>query len=482
VPPVALWLILPARAVAVIERMDVFRSSGGVTPASTDRWMPTSRGCVDMGAMNDQRVDSTRAGRRDASSGATACPPIGPGGRRTGLAHALFYATLGGAVAMALVRSSPSAAQAALEVGLVVLLVAWYSYWVVRRGLEVGSSIRVGALHFGGSALLWTALLALDPAYELLSFTAFAQVLGYLRWRAAILGAALACILVHVPQSVRAGGVDLGHVVFSLVGLAVLTLFILSVRLITEQSHRRQRLIDELEATREELARTARHAGMLEERQRLAGEIHDTLAQAFTSIVMLLEAVQAGLDSGSKKVAGHIEQALHTAREALGEARRLVWSLRPESLERGSLPEALRRVTSQLAEQTGIAAHMVVTGEARPLPAALEITLLRTAQEALANVRRHAHARQVTLTLSYMDDVTVLDVCDDGVGFDPGILPTGPGRQGGLGLVAMRERVEALGGSLTVESSPGQGSTLVVELPATLRLADATDGSEARSR
>jgi signal transduction histidine kinase len=380
---------------------------------------------------------------------------------------------------MALVRSSPSPARIALAGALVAVLAAWYSYWIVRRGHDVASSTGLGALYFGGGALLWTALLALDPAYALLSFTGFAQVLGYLSWRAAILAGALASILVHVPQAVRVGGVDVGHVVFGLVGLGGLTLIMLSMRVITEQSHRRQQLIDALEATREELARTERRTGVLEERQRLAGEIHDTLAQAFTSIVMLLEAAQAALDSGSKEVAGHIEQALHTAREALREARRLVWSLRPESLERGSLPEALRRATSQLAHQTGIAARTVVTGEARRLPATLEITLLRAAQEALANVRRHARARHVTVTLSYMGDVAELDVCDDGVGFDPVALPMEPGRQGGLGLVVMRERVEALQGSLTVESAPGQGSTLVVELPTDPRRADAAGQNQA---
>jgi signal transduction histidine kinase len=395
------------------------------------------------------------------------------------VSHVLFYGTLPIAATMALVRSSPSPARIALAAVLVTVLAAWYSYWIVRRGHDVASSTGLGALYFGGGALLWTALLALDPAYALLSFTGFAQVLGYLSWRAAILAGALASILVHVPQAVRVGGVDGGHVVFGLVGLGGLMLIMLSMRVITDQSHRRQQLIDALEATREELARTERRTGVLEERHRLAGEIHDTLAQAFTSIVMLLEAAQAALDSGSKEVAGHIEQALHTAREALREARRLVWSLRPESLERGSLPEALRRATSQLAHQTGIAARTVVTGEARRLPATLEITLLRAAQEALANVRRHARARQVTVTLSYMEDIAVLDVCDDGVGFDPGALPMEPGRQGGLGFVAMRERVEALQGTLTVESAPGQGSTLVVELPTDLRRADGAGQNEA---
>ena len=395
------------------------------------------------------------------------------------MAHAFFYGTLAIAATMALARSSLSAARLTVEMGLVAGLTGWYSYWIVRRGQDITSSPAVGVVYFGGSAALWLALLALNPAYELLSYSAFAQVLGYLPWRPALLAAALASILVHVPQTIRTGSIGVGHVAFGLIGLGVLTLIILSLRAITEQSTRRQQLIDALEATREELALTERRAGVLEERQRLAGEIHDTLAQGLTSIVMRLEAAQAALDAGSKEVAGHIEQSLHTAREALREARHLVWSLRPESLERGSLPEALSRATSQLAHQTGMSARTVVTGEARGLPVALEITLLRAAQEALANVRRHAHARHVTVTLSYMEDVAVLDVCDDGVGFNPGLLSTEPGWQGGLGLVAMRERVETLQGSLTVESVPGQGSTVVVAIPIHRRVAEAAGESEA---
>jgi len=193
---------------------------------------------------------------------------------------------------------------------------------------------------------------------------------------------------------------------------------------------------------------------------------------------MLLEAAQAALRSGSTELAGHLEQSLRVARDALGEARQLVWALRPESLERGSLPEALERATFQLTEQTGIASRTVVTGQPRQLPATLEITLLRAAQEALSNVRRHANARQVAVTLSYMEGVTVLDVCDDGVGFDPIAQPRPPDREGGLGLVAMRERVEMLKGSLSVESAPGRGCTLVVELPTGPSLVEAAVGTE----
>ena len=207
---------------------------------------------------------------------------------------------------------------------------------------------------------------------------------------------------------------------------------------------------------------------MLEERQRLAREIHDTLAQGFTSIVMHLEATDGTLDSNPMTAKGHVDQAHSTARESLAEARRLVWALRPEALERSSLPEALQRAAEGWSEETGIPASAVITGAPWSLHPEVEVTLLRAGQEALANVRKHAQASQVTVTLSYLEEVIVLDVQDDGIGFDPLHANGASNSDGGsgFGLVAMRERAEQLGGTMVIESDQGQSTTLVVEIPA----------------
>ncbi|MCW5858307.1 MAG: sensor histidine kinase [Caldilineales bacterium] len=233
---------------------------------------------------------------------------------------------------------------------------------------------------------------------------------------------------------------------------------------ILRQSMRRQSLIHELEATQKELAASERRAGVLAERQRLAHEIHDTLAQGFTSIVMHLEAAEQGLPGNEAVVRRHLDFARRTARESLEQARRVVQDLQPQQLDQATLAEAIERVSAAWAEETGLRANVAITGAPRPLPPELEVTLLRTAQEALANIRRHASAGQASLTLSYMPDLVVLDVQDDGVGV--GRLPTIAGPEGGFGLQAMRERVTQLGGTLLIESAPGEGTTLVVELPA----------------
>lgn len=220
---------------------------------------------------------------------------------------------------------------------------------------------------------------------------------------------------------------------------------------------RETRAREELERTRRELEQTSRQAGVLEERQRLAREIHDTLAQGFASIVVQLEAAEMAAQNETS-AGRYLEQARTAAREGLSEARRMVWAMRPEILENTSLPEALGRLLQRWQEESGVRAQFTLTGEPRPLHPELEVGLLRIAQEALANIRKHSRARQATLTLSYLNDMVLMDVQDDGVGLQPPI-------SGSFGLRSMRERVEALGGQMTVESEPGQGTTLAFSLP-----------------
>ena len=216
------------------------------------------------------------------------------------------------------------------------------------------------------------------------------------------------------------------------------------------------------------LVEQAQQAGVSQERQRLAHEIHDTLAQGFTSIVMHLEAAEGVLPSGSSPVQQYLEQARSIARDSLAEARRLMWALRPESLERSSLPEALADLAERWSKEGGATATTTIIGTPHSLIPEIEVTLLRVAQEALTNCRKYAQASQVVITLSYMINLVTLNVQDDGVGFDPAQLSTTePSAQstGGFGLMGMRERVEQLRGTLLVESAPGKGTTLMVAVP-----------------
>ena len=228
---------------------------------------------------------------------------------------------------------------------------------------------------------------------------------------------------------------------------------------VIEQSLERAALIEQLESTRAELAAAHHQAGVLAERHRLAGEIHDTLAQGFTSIVTLLQAAEASLGPGESGARRHLDLALVTARENLAEARTLVTALTPATLQAGSLGDTVQRVTGTTGAQVGIQAHAEVTGTARRLPTGTEVVLLRVCQEALANVRKHAAARQVSVRLCYADATVRLTVTDDGRGFDPHAA------NGGYGLKGMLERVRQAGGTIKLTSAPGAGTEVSAEVP-----------------
>ena len=228
-----------------------------------------------------------------------------------------------------------------------------------------------------------------------------------------------------------------------------------------EANERLEAALAENAALQEKLVEQARTAGVLDERARMAREIHDTLAQGLTGIVTQLQAADhaAGDPAAWRR---HHEAATALARESLTEARRSVDELRPEPLETGRLADAITEVAGKWSSRHGIPVQVTVTGEVRTMRPEAEVALLRTAQEGLANVGKHAQsATRVGITLSYMDQQTALDIRDDGPGFDLG-------RPGGYGLIAMRQRIEALSGTLQIESEVGGGTGISACLPAAL--------------
>ncbi|MYT04559.1 MULTISPECIES: sensor histidine kinase [Streptomyces] len=223
---------------------------------------------------------------------------------------------------------------------------------------------------------------------------------------------------------------------------------------IIEQSQERAALIAELDASRHEVSRLSAAHGALTERERMAREIHDTLAQGFTSLLMLVQAVEAELDHDVSQARRHLALMDETARLNLAEARALVADGTPADLEGSSLPDALCRLAARHA------AKLDVTGQVRPLPAGPEVVALRSCQEALTNCRKHAgSAAAVGIGLAYADDSLTLFVRDDGHGFDPGAV------HDGYGLAGLRARAAEAGGTVRVHSVPGDGTTVTVRLP-----------------
>jgi signal transduction histidine kinase len=232
------------------------------------------------------------------------------------------------------------------------------------------------------------------------------------------------------------------------------------IQQIMKQSAERADLVERLAATRADLAKANHAAGVLAERQRLAGDIHDTLAQAFTSMVMLTEAVEHEFTDAPENARRQLRLIARTARDGLAESRALVAALRPPQLHEGNLDNVLRELTERIGAELAINAHFETTGSTRPLPADTEIVLLRTGQEALANIRKHAKANDVRVRLLYEGDVVRLEIVDDGIGFDPAIV------NGGYGLRGMRARLSDVGGQVGVRSGPGQGTTVCAEISA----------------
>lgn len=202
--------------------------------------------------------------------------------------------------------------------------------------------------------------------------------------------------------------------------------------------------------------------GMLEERNRLAREIHDTLAQDLAAITLQLETADALLDAGveSERICMAIQKALLLSQISLDEVRRSVLDLRAAPLEGRTLAQALQALVERWRSETGIPVHFEIVGGNTPLPISVETGLYRIAQEALNNIERHADANQVTLRLLVTPDEIRLDIEDDGRGFKPG-------QSGGnsFGLVGMNERTKLLGGRMSIESNPGQGTRLEIVLP-----------------
>ena len=398
--------------------------------------------------------------------------------------NTVSYLMLGICLAISLVDASLQP----LQKGLVVLLTAtwggWYWVFVMQRTrLQIN---RLGMmLSFLGAIAISAALSWTHSAFTMLLFSFYGITFAMLpmRWASPLV------IAVSIILALRF--VDF-HSEFNLTSLSILVSFLLSgfftvllglfINNIIRQTSEKQKIIEDLNAARDGLAQAERQAGVLEERQRLASEIHDTLAQGFTSVVMHLEAAEQALERNPASARLHIDQARSTARDSLSEARRFVWALRPDMVQRETLDLALERVAQRWSEENSLPARVEISGESRPLTPPIEATLLRAAQEGLANVHKHARAAQVTLTLTYMDDEIILDVQDDGTGFDLEVAPLQARQEHrGYGLLSLQERASQLGGSLTVESAPGEGTTLVMALPTTGKTGlDARDSGDER--
>lgn len=204
----------------------------------------------------------------------------------------------------------------------------------------------------------------------------------------------------------------------------------------------------------------SRQAAVMAERDRFVRDVHDTLAHAFTGVIVQLEAADDAASRGFEAEAGaHIARAEAMARMGLQEARRSVMALRPQVLEGNDLSAALRELVTRMTDGTSVISEFAQGGVPRQLPPAWEEHLLRIGQEALTNAIRHGQAQRIVTELAFSDDAVLLRLTDDGHGFDA------KSPFDGLGLAGIRARVESIGGHLSISSAPGSGTTVAVSVP-----------------
>lgn len=377
---------------------------------------------------------------------------------------------------------SARAMDLAVDLGFAVLLIVcslryfsyhpWDSQGVAVSLLAAGSGLAYAAASFFGSSPktqglqragillalgLWLPLVVLAPSYGWCAFALFVAVYRVLRGHAALAASALIVASVSVGLLLMSRGEDLGLVLGPFFGGFVLSLAYRGLHRSLEDG---QNLIDQLVSTRAQLAQTEREAGTLVERNRLAGELHDTVVQRTASALLLLESAEQ-LGHSTPQVA----EARELLRESLTETRQLMHGLtKPETADQSFVAQV-----SALGEKYSApaAVTVAVVGEWRPIPEATAHVLLRVAQEALINAQKHAEAGSVSVTVTFFPESIGVDVADDGIGFDlsANSATEQDRRHDGYGLRAMAWRVGNVGGELNIESTPGRGTVVAAVIP-----------------
>ena len=381
------------------------------------------------------------------------------------------YVTLLIGLTLGLLGDSPSGA--ALTLALAAVAFVWVLFMYTLAGDRRRSQAWMRA-YMAGLLAIGAVMMVYRPAYFVFVITGFVHAFLLKPAPYAFAAVALSSMIINM-RIVYPVGVPDGwstYVVIVVIQTVAVGFGILGGEKISELSEQRRiavrelkKAIEENELLQEQLVVQAREAGVDEERQRMAREIHDTIAQGLTGVITQLEA--AGQVKGDPaELQRRIDNAIHLARDSLTEARRAVRDLLPAPLEEAGLASALQEVTERWSNLSHVPAELTTTGTVRRLHPEVEVTVLRVTQEALANVAKHAKASRVGVTLSYMGDTVSVDVRDDGVGIDRSATVNGGSAGSSFGLTAMRQRVEGLSGTLEVESEQGGGTAVCALLPA----------------
>ncbi|WP_082178321.1 sensor histidine kinase [Arthrobacter sp. ZBG10] len=421
-------------------------------------------------------------------SAAPAAPPAGhEGGSSAAILRVLritlhvgFAVLLAVAAARLWLAGDPHPLRPALMGGAALLAAAYLAGTILEKRFSASGQgfdpRRYGLPWLATVTVLWAVLLAGSADFSWLAFPLFFLHLHLLPRRAALVGIAVMTAAVIGAQW-AAGGLPVPHAAVVLgpaLGAAFSVVTGLAYRALYLEAESQRRAADELRRTRAELSAAQHNTGVLAERTRLAREIHDTLAQGLSSIVLMARAAEKSLQDGDTTTArDRLRVVQDTAAGNLAEARSFVRGLSAPQLQDASLVVSLRRLCA--ATEAAVAARGKVLrcrfeldGVPVELPPPHAVALLRAVQASLANVTAHAQASAAVVTLAFLGNEVTLDVYDDGIGFDPAaqvaeVRPAADGR--GFGLGSLAARVAALHGTLELQSAPGEGTVVAIRLP-----------------
>ena len=377
------------------------------------------------------------------------------------------YVMVGDAGGIRSFIASPSVVRSLV---LVVLLVAYHVVgfrahaWMMRRAWAVFVFVPLGWA-------IIVASLATHGMFGVLVLGAILQAFIFLPFTWAITTLVVAVMFMLWAIAVQSSKRGANLTIAQVVGVLATGITVGTVMLYIHRANRdraiRARLLRQLDEAQRDLAERSREAGAQAERQRLARDIHDTLAQGFTSVIKHLEAIELSFAASPGEAPDvirgalpHLANAQAVSRSSLDEIRRLVWALRPPQLVETTLAAALERIVAQWSDANGVAATCTIMKLPALHPDA-DVILLRATQESLSNVARHARATHVAVAMHCVDGLVMLSVEDDGCG----IADADAVGAGKMGIAGMRERVRPFGGRVLIESASGAGTSITVALP-----------------
>jgi signal transduction histidine kinase len=355
---------------------------------------------------------------------------------------------------------------AAIISGIAIL--AWHTAGTILPSKTRSRSLAVWWLL--GFAAIWIAAVAVSAEFVWLAFLLWllAGHLLPLRWGLLFSGFVLAVVI--VAPILHHGTTSYANIFGPLIGGIFAFGISRGYLQLLRDAAERERLVASLTRAQaetaelqDELALAQRHSGAIAERARISRDIHDTIAQALSSIRLLAHAGAGRTEDPD--AARTLAQVETLAGDSLADVRRIVAALAPAELDDDALAAALQRMLDRIRDETGLQGELHVDDSLPILPTEVEVALLRTAQSALANVRLHARASRVVMSLIDADDTVRLDIIDDGTGFDQPAWEQDADAGSSYGLRFMRARLRELGGGLDIESTPGEGTALSIHLP-----------------